>query len=145
MTYILTEEEAVELIRLLKDALDKRFLMPSGGERGKGFNVISQSTEDEFRISLYRGKIDYGKHSINVSAVEGGSTLMRLCVGGHPHTNPDGSVIAGTHLHVYHEGFDDRIAVPMTITSPNFIDDTLMILTRFHVVEHPQLIDGMIP
>lgn len=29
---------------------------------------------------------------------------------GSPHTNPDGQILDGTHLHLYREGFDDKWA-----------------------------------
>lgn len=62
---------------------------------------------------------------------------MRLCVGVHPHTNPDGSVIAGSYLHAYYEGFDDRIAIPTTIDSQDFINETLLLLKTLQCGEGP--------
>ena len=39
--------------------------------------------------------------------------LVRLDVDGAPHTNPDGTCLPGTHLHVFKEGYDDKWAYPL--------------------------------
>ncbi|WP_395952110.1 DUF6978 family protein [Bifidobacterium callitrichos] len=67
----------------------------------------------------------------------------QLCVEGTPHTNPDGSKIGRTRLHVYHEGVDDRVAYPIDIDSPDFVEDTVMLLDRFHVVRKPNFQEGI--
>lgn len=141
----LSEEEAGDLIQELKDSVISEFDMPEGKQRGKGFEVIGKESESEYRIDLYRGIIDYDKHSVNARLMKGGVVLMRLCVGGHPHTNPDGTVIAGTHLHIYKAGHGARFAYPMDISSPDFINDTILLLNRFNVVKKPHFNDGMLP
>jgi hypothetical protein len=39
--------------------------------------------------------------------------LVRLDIKGAPHTNPDGSRLTGTHLHLYREGYHDKRAQPV--------------------------------
>ncbi|HXA27620.1 MAG TPA: hypothetical protein VN193_02640 [Candidatus Angelobacter sp.] len=39
--------------------------------------------------------------------------LLRLCVDGPPHTNPDGTAVGRRHLHVYRKGYEDRFAEPV--------------------------------
>jgi hypothetical protein len=141
----LNDGDASALISLLKDCIEKKFVMPQGGEHNKGFSVKSRTTDDEFRIEMYRGKIDFDKHSIIAMTIPGKVLLLKLCVHHHPHRNPDGTVIKGAHLHLYSEEFGSHRAIPVDISSPNFIDDTMLILDRFNVIGKPQLIDGMMP
>jgi Family of unknown function (DUF6978) len=39
--------------------------------------------------------------------------LVRLDIDSAPHTNPDGTRLPGTHLHLYREGYDDKWAFPI--------------------------------
>jgi len=39
--------------------------------------------------------------------------LVRLDLGTNGHENPDGTFIPGAHLHLYREGFSDKIAFPL--------------------------------
>lgn len=142
----LDEVTARRLLGELKDALVDEFTMPAGGEQHKGFDVESQDGADKFRVDLYRGKIDFDKHSISARIQGGGVVLMRLCVNpSQPHSNPDGTVILGDHLHVYRSGYGENFAEPVDIESPNFINDTLLLLQRFNVVKKPLLQDAMMP
>lgn len=38
---------------------------------------------------------------------------MRLDIDGRPHTNPEGTAVGRSHLHVYREGFEERWAIPL--------------------------------
>lgn len=40
--------------------------------------------------------------------------LARLDIDGAPHTNPDGEILDGTHLHIYREGYEDKWAEPLS-------------------------------
>ena len=39
--------------------------------------------------------------------------LVRLDIDGSPHTNPDGIILAGTHIHLYREGYEAKWAYPL--------------------------------
>lgn len=60
--------------------------------------------------------------------------LVRLEVDGPPHTNPDGNLITGTHVHLYREGFDDKWAYPLDVgqfPNPNDIARTFEDFCRY--------------
>ena len=91
---------------------------------GKTLEIKLMSPEDlscKFKLSIYEGK-----HSSQISiAVESGrktsmqtryrtETLVRVDIDERAkHTNPDGTVIEGSHVHIAKEGFSDRIAYPI--------------------------------
>lgn len=39
--------------------------------------------------------------------------LVRLDIDGAPHTNPDGTKLNGSHLHIYRERYEDKWAVSL--------------------------------
>ena len=41
--------------------------------------------------------------------------LMRLDLDGPPHRNPDGEEIACPHLHIYSEGWGDKLAIAVPV------------------------------
>lgn len=49
--------------------------------------------------------------------------LLRLDIDNKPHKNPDGSIIGGTHLHVYREGYNDTWAYPLDSDVLNRLKD----------------------
>lgn len=67
--------------------------------------------------------------------------LARIDINGAPHTNPDGTGIDGTHLHVYREGYDDRWAFPLDaqqFTDPADPETALLDFCRFcNMVDTP--------
>ena len=49
----------------------------------------------------------------------------------HSHLNPDGTLVSGPHLHVYREGFDDSIAIPLSSVFPELSNDTVELVKAF--------------
>ncbi|KFI54683.1 DUF6978 family protein [Bifidobacterium callitrichos] len=139
----LSQQDAERLIKEIKKSVDRLVIMPAPGEQNRQFHVRSESDDEDFTIALFRGKRNPNKHSIAARITHSEVVLMRLCVEGTPHTNPGGSKIGRTHLHVYHEGVDDRVAYPIDIDSPDFVEDTVMLLDRFHVVRKPNFQEGI--
>lgn len=74
--------------------------------------------------------------------------LARLDVDGAPHTNPDGTAMGGTHLHLFREGWDDRWAFEIDSESfPNLGDQVQALLdfcSFIHVVDLPMVQAGML-
>jgi hypothetical protein len=76
------------------------------------------------------------------------TVLVRLCVNGPAHRNPDGHRLGKTHLHLYREGYHDKYAIPVPDT---FLDlnDQSRVLQDFCVycnitrqpIFRPRLID----
>ena len=112
-----------ELIKMPKQ-IDGTKLEYDAPAPGKTLEIKLMSSEDlscKFKLSIYEGK-----HSSQISiAVEPGrktsmqtrhrtETLVRVDVDERAkHTNPDGTVIEGSHVHIAKEGYGDRIAYPI--------------------------------
>lgn len=142
--FTLSQDEANRLISKAKHAVEKAFYMPAEGEKNAEFHVQSDSDDEDFVIALYRGSINKGRHSVSARITRLGIPLIRLCVNGQPHRNPDGERIGGTHWHVYTEGFDDRMAFPANLESEEFVDDTIALLKKFHVIQQPTFQESML-
>lgn len=143
--YGLTQAEADALVMEIKNAVDDRVTLPSGGQQRTRFTVQAEDGEG-FSIALYRGARNPAKQHVAAIAVDrGGIPLLRLCVNGTPHTNPDGTVIPGTHWHIYTEGYGDSYATPADdITSPSFAENTIRLLDRFHVIKKPDMQESLL-
>ena len=68
--------------------------------------------EEKFILDLGRGRRKTIKLKFQTRARKI-VTLVRLDLNGAPHTNPDGEVIDGTHVHLFREGYGDRWAQPV--------------------------------
>lgn len=56
------------------------------------------------------------------------------------HANPDGKKITGSHWHIYSEEYGRTVAFPAeNIISENFIENTIMFLDKFNVIEKPNI------
>lgn len=49
------------------------------------------------------------------------------------HTNPDGEVIKGTHIHRYVEGFDEKFAMAVNFESASIVQDMLYFLNTANI------------
>lgn len=141
--WTLSQEDAEQLITEMKNTIEHEFVMPAPGEQNSEFHVLGKNSRTEYAIALFRGKRDPNKHSISARINKTGTQLMRLCVQGAPHTNPDGTRITGAHLHIYREGYDTRYAKPVNIQSPDFVADTILLLKEFNVISMPTFQDGI--
>jgi len=55
-------------------------------------------------------------------------------------SNPDGTIIIGSHWHVYREGYDRKFAFPATnIDDDDFISNTLQFFDKFHLIDKPNV------
>lgn len=56
------------------------------------------------------------------------------------HTNPDGEKITGSHWHIYSEEYGRLWAfVAEDIESENFVDNAIIFLEKFNVIERPTI------
>lgn len=115
--YTLSQDEAERLIAEVKNSVEKLFVMPAAGERNAEFHVLGDDGE-KFTIAVFKGAINADRHSMSARITRLGVPLLRLCVNGSTHTNPDGERISGTHWHIYKEGEDDWNAQTADIESP---------------------------
>jgi Family of unknown function (DUF6978) len=108
---MLTQTEADALI-----AMDKSFVNPVTVNVRPGINqtheLIGADPKERFLLDLWRGTIRLSKYRFQTRGRQV-IVLVRLDLNGAPHTNPDGSKIGGTHVHVYREGYEDRWASPI--------------------------------
>lgn len=72
--------------------------------------------------------------------------LARLCVGGPPHTNPDGVQVGRTHVHRYREGYEDRFADPIDPALFSNLADRSVTLAEFcrycNIDPLPQIVEA---
>ena len=61
-------------------------------------------------------------------------TLLRLDVFGPEHTNPDGTIISGNHLHIFKDKLEMKEVIEFNINDKNLIDITLDFLNKFNVI-----------
>jgi hypothetical protein len=107
----LTQDEADRLISMKKRAVDEKdWLFPSPGER-IAIPLTSLDKRESFTLDVTRAQIKITKATYQNRA-RTAIVLMRLDLDGPPHRNPDGTEIPCPHLHVYKEGYGDKIAYP---------------------------------
>ena len=117
------------LISMLKNLVntDEQFAFPSTGEH-KMLDLISEDSRYKFIVDVNRkGYINISKRAYQ-ARYRKDIVLLRLDVCGPPHANPDGVVLSGNHLHVYKEGYEDKIAIdiPDEIVNPDDMYQTLI-------------------
>ena len=139
-TYKLTQQEADEMISMLKHTLEDVVNFP---ERGKNtyFQVEGTTKRDKFTIQICRGSINRLKYNIGARINISGISLLELHINpSNKHTNPDGTTILGSHWHIYSEKYGRAFAIEAEdIQSDQFIENTLLLLQRFNVVECPDI------
>ena len=119
MAVLLTQEEATELLELLKKCVSSSISLPKHGGREE-ISVVSTDRESEkFIISVNRRNKRVNKVSYVARYKKGDVVLLRLDVGvTSPHVKPEllcGEILTGPHLHIYRERFEERYAIPFDI------------------------------
>lgn len=127
---------------------DTPFEFPMAGE-SKHMDLCSEDKKHEFIVDVNRrGSINLTTKCTYQGRYQRDTILMRLDINGPPHTNPDGSQFGGTHLHIYHEGLGDRVAIQIPnefVHKDSLIDTLIDFLTYFKAVNASQLeIQGVI-
>jgi hypothetical protein len=136
----LTQKEADRLIAMLKKTVKDEIEFP----RGKGkveFDVVGERKKDVFVINIERKGINSQGASYQGRARHGsGSLLLRLDVNpSGVHQNPDGEKMTGTHLHVYSEEHEMRMAVPFDIENKGLYDLCFTFFDKFNIIESPKV------
>lgn len=78
--------------------------------------AIIDNDDIEYILGIYRGKYHADRFTIHIRFKETNDHLIRIDV--HPnnrHVNPDGTIIVGSHIHIYSSKYDkkDAIAIPL--------------------------------
>jgi hypothetical protein len=135
----LTQREADMLIEMLKKTVEKEVALPSGKGRVE-FDVIGERKEDRFAVNIERKGIDDKGASYQGRARFNGVILIRLDVNPtNTHVNPDGEKITGTHIHVYTEEHDMRMAMPFDVANKDLYQLCYTFFERFHIIEPPEI------
>ncbi len=136
----LTDAEARRLLEMLKHTLIEEMNFPNRGEK-KEFDVVGDTKKDLFTVSIFRGRIQPKKYSIGARIKKNGISLLELHINAtNVHFNPDGEKITKDHWHIYTEDYGRKFAIPAEdIYDEDFVENTLIFLRKFHVVEPPKI------
>ncbi|HJJ36432.1 MAG TPA: hypothetical protein O0X27_04570 [Methanocorpusculum sp.] len=67
--------------------------------------------KENFKLTIQPGKISFSKTSDQLREKYTNLILVRVDIGDTiKHTNPDGTIVEGNHIHRYIEGYEDKIA-----------------------------------
>ncbi len=134
----ITQDEADRLLKMLKHTLVSKINFPTKGA-GIEFHVAGDSKQDIFAVNIFRGKINRLKYNMGARIVKNGIMLLELHINpSNVHSNPDGEKIEGNHWHIYSEEYGRLWAFPAeNINSEKFVENTMLFLERFHVIECP--------
>jgi hypothetical protein len=143
---MLTQAEADQLIKVAKHFVrpPASISIPPGLD--ETFELAGPGDRDKFHLDIWRGTIRLTKLKFQ-NRVQTVIVLVRLDVDGAPHTNPDGQRLAGTHLHLFREGYDDKWAYPVDATAFTALSDPGTIFQEFCAychVESPPPVQGVI-
>lgn len=116
MTASLTQAEADRLLELPKHIGSRDVLeLTTNNAMDHDWQLFSHDNREEFILTVERGRrnnlrVKYQTRARKVIV------LARLDLNGSPHRNPPdqpyrpGELLPGSHLHLYREGFEDRVA-----------------------------------
>jgi hypothetical protein len=118
---MLTQTDADTLLAMANTFANRAAIsIPPGTNQIRG--LIGSDPKERFLLDFWRGTFRLSKIRYQTRARQV-VILARLCIDGAPHTNPDGTRLLGSHLHVYREGYDDKWAQPLdAIRFPNPTD-----------------------
>lgn len=142
----LTQAEAERLISALKKALINTLAAP---EKGKTVDfdakTIYETPSEMFVITIFRGRINRDKLSYAARIKIKNTILMELHINpSGKHSNPDGTIIEGSHWHVYKEGYDNHYAyVAEDVYSNDFVANTLLFFEKFNIIDRPVITDQL--
>ena len=109
---MLTQPEADILIQMKKSFVKRGIISITPGT-DQTHDLISADKRERFLLDLWRGTLRLSKLKFQTRGHKV-IVLARLDIDGAPHTNPDGEILDGTHLHIYREGYEDKWAEPLS-------------------------------
>lgn len=143
---MLTQTEADQFIQMVKHFVraPASITIPPGAD--DTYDLAGLDDRESFLLDIWRGTLRLTKLKFQ-NRVRTAIVLVRLDVDGAPHTNPDGQRLAGTHLHLFREGYDDRWAYPVDPSSFSLLSDagaTFQDFCAFCKIESPPPVQGVI-
>ena len=120
----ISQQEADALIKIEKNVTScKVFVFPTQINPEKiDIPLLSVDEREEFILSIRRKQLILEKQNHQLR-VRKSIILLRLDINGPTHTNPDGTIISGSHLHIYREGFGDKWAYDIPAEKFNNLSD----------------------
>lgn len=154
---MISQQEAERLMSVVKIAGDNEtYQFPAPGYRIE-VPILSFNGEEEFLLDLHRARVMLTKCTYQ-ERYRKSIILVRLDLGGRPHTNPtsdspplqylvpyNGQRIECPHLHLYVEGYHDKWAIPANKTDFNNtkdLEETLQDFMRYCNISTPPRIQG---
>lgn len=126
---MLTQAEADALIAMRKSFVEGGAIaLPPGID--STHELVGEDEQERFLLDLWRGTFRLSKFRFQERARKV-IVLIRLDVDGSPHTNPDGTRIDGTHLHIYREGYEDKWAGALDKKAFTNPQDIILTLRQF--------------
>jgi len=143
---MLTQSEADQLMTMVKRFLrpPAAVTIPPGAD--DTYELVGPNEREKFLLDVWRGTLRLSKLRFQ-NRVRTAVVLVRLDVDGAPHTNPDGERLAGTHLHLFREGYEDRWAFPVDPGKFSLLSDpgmTFQDFCTFCNIESPPPVQGVI-
>lgn len=135
---MLTQTEADTLIAMRKTFINPVTIsLPPGAD--ESHELIGEDPRERFLLDLWRGTFQVSKLKYQTRARKV-IVLVRLDINGAPHTNPDGTKLGGTHIHIYREGYEDKWAYPIEpegFRDTSDIQQTFRDFCRYCNIEDP--------
>ena len=108
------EHQPITYIQEEKELVNSEMTFPDHGKK-QTEHAIGKNTKTKYLFDVNRGRMELKKVTLQ-NRMQKTIILLRLDVGGPPHSNPpiheqeSGEVLYGTHMHVYSEEFGDSMA-----------------------------------
>lgn len=143
---MLTQTEADALMAMQKRFEDQSAIsMPPGADYSRV--LIGADLHERFLMDIWRGTVRISKARLQTRARKV-IVLARVDVNGAPHTNPDRTILNGSHIHLYREGYDAKWAYPLDSRSFSNPTDNAQLFNDFcvycNVVGIPRFQDALL-
>lgn len=129
---MLAQEESdliLSLVKELRQTREEPIIFPSLKEAITLPATDKENKEYELDIDVQRRTPNPNKCTYQTRFQN--DILLRVDVGGPPHSNPDGVIVPCPHLHIYREGYATKFAVPLHEHIPTDTEDLLQVLVDF--------------
>lgn len=90
--------------------------------------INAPATRDQFLLDFYRGSFELSQYTINKRYRQ--TIILLRYDSGKRHTNPDGVLFEGPHVHLYREGYDDKFAFPVSQIGVTSSEDIATVLNK---------------
>lgn len=127
---MITDIEAERLLRLLKELVVNRPIAFPPLKAFVTLEAVAPGTNEQFQIDIVRKTLHVRKCTYQTRHKKS-VPLLRVDIGGPPHTNPDGVEIPCPHIHVYKENYEDKWAYPLHMHMNTDPDDLVQVLIDF--------------